>query len=159
MILFALCLLAIVACDAGQPAQGSGDTPTAGASSSPAAASSSVPGVFFAEQRPGGAYMTSEIRGELLLDGDGCLRVRSAGGRDAVVWPAGYEPDIGGGELRVLDGEGRTVARVSGTVYMGGGEIGISDNGAVDDRAERELRERCPGRYWIAAPPVRMPRP
>ncbi len=123
----------------------------------PAGASSSVPGVFFAAQRPGGAYMTSEIRGELLLDGDGCLRVRSAGGRDAVVWPAGFEPDIGGGEVRVLDGEGRTVARVGGAVYMGGGETGISDNGAVDDRTERELRERCPGPYWIAAPPVSIP--
>ena len=103
--------------------------------------------------------MLSEVRGKLVIDDRGCLRVRHTGGSPAVVWPAGFEPEVGSDGMRVLDGEGRVAARVDEAVRMGGGETGISENGAVDDWTERELRERCPGRYWIAAPPVRMPRP
>jgi hypothetical protein len=137
--------LLVAACGAGQPA----DT-------RPTEAPSTVPRVFFAERRPGGGDMLSEVRGELVLDGRGCLRVRSGGDSDAVVWPAGFEHNERGGEVRVLDRGGRVTARVGETISMGGGESAISGNGAVDERTERGLRERCPGTYWIAAPPVRM---
>ena len=138
----------LAACDTGRPTN-----------TSPTEPSPAVPEMFFAERQPGGADMLSEIRGKLVIDDQGCLRVRHAGGSPAVVWPAGFEPKVGSDGMRVLDGEGRVAARVDEAVRMGGGETGISDNGAVDDRTERELRKSCPGPYWIAAPPVRMPRP
>ena len=144
------CDLLAAACGAG-PAQHA-NTPTT-------TASSADPGVFFAERLPGGGDMLSEVRGKLIPDDRGCLRVRSVGGSYAVVWPAGFESDRGGGGVRVLDRGCRVAARGGKAVHMGGGESPISGNGAVDERTERELRERCPGTYWIAAPPVGMPGP
>ncbi len=91
---------------------------------------------------------------------EGCLRVRSGSGSHVVVWPAGFELDEEDGEeVRILDSEGRVVARVGEAVYMGGGESPISDNEAVDERTKQQLQERCPGMYWISAPSVRIPEP
>jgi hypothetical protein len=70
-----------------------------------------------------------------------------------------FKLDKADGEVRVLNSKGRVVARVGEAVYMGGGESPISGNEAVDERTKQELQERCPGRYWIAAPPVRIPGP
>jgi hypothetical protein len=159
MILYALCLLALVSCEAEQPAQSSGETPTARASSSPAGASSRVSGVFFAERRPGGEYMLSEIRGELVLDERGCLRVRHQGYSPVIVWPSGFEAERSDGGVQILDREGKVVAKVGEVVYMGGGGTPIRGNKAVYERTRRELLERCPASYWVAAPPVQMPRP
>jgi hypothetical protein len=113
--------------------------------------------VFFAERLPGGEDMLSEVRGKLIPDDRGCLRLHSVGNSYAVVWPAGFEPAQGGGGVRVLDRGDRVSARVGKAVHMGGRESLISGNGAVNERTERELRERCPGTYWVAAPPVGMP--
>ena len=157
--LLTLCLLALVSCEAGQPAQSSGEPQTARASSSPAVASSRVPGVFVAERRPGGEYMLSEIRGELVLDERGCLRVRHRGVSSVIVWPSGFEPERSDGGVRILDREGEVVAKVGEAVYMGGGGTPIRGSEAVDDGTRRELLKRCPGSYWVAATPVRIPRP
>jgi hypothetical protein len=136
----------LAACDAGR------STNTSSTEPSPA-----VPEVFFAERQPGGDDMLSAVRGKLVIDDRGCLRVRHATGSPAVVWPAGFEPEVGSAGMRVLDGEGRVAARVDEAVHMGGGESPISGNGAVDGRTERRLRERCPGTYWIAAPSINIP--
>ena len=160
MILLALCLLALVACDAEQPAQGSGETPTPRASTTPSGASSGVPGVFFAERQTGGGSMLSEIRGELVLDERGCLRVRHQdSGSPAIVWPNGFETERSDGGIRILDREGEVVAKVGKAVYMSGGGTPIRGNEAVDDRTRLELLERCPGGYWVAGSPVLLPRP
>ena len=64
-------------------------------------------------------------RGELALDGKGCLRTTrnaDAGPQDLVpIWPSTSEPDTSGGEVRMLDGE-RVVALVGKVV-----EIGVRD--------------------------------
>jgi hypothetical protein len=133
--------------------------PACAAPGPPTTSTANVPEVSFAERQPGGEHLLSEIRGELILDDEGCLRVRTrSGARDVVVWPADFKADEADGEVRVLDSQGRVVARVGEAVYMGGGESPVSDNEAVDERTRQELRERCPGTYWIAAPPVRIPR-
>ncbi len=80
--------------------------------------------------------MLSEIRGELLLDERGCLRVRHQGGGSPVIlWPSGFEAERSDAGVRVLDREGKVVARVGEAVYMGGGGTPIRGNKAVDDRA------------------------
>lgn len=156
---FALAAVSLAAaCGGDTPAQGPDESATTKASGPTAGASSDVPGVFFAERRPGGEDMLSEIRGELVLDERGCLRVRYRGGSSVIVWPTGFEPDRADGEVRVLDREGKVVARVGEAVDMGGGETPIQGNKAVDDRTRQELLKRCPGAYWVAAPPVRIPR-
>jgi len=58
--------------------------------------------------------MTSRIRGRLTLDGEGCLHVKDPEYRtDSVpVWPAGFEVDAAGGEVRLLRGNGKISGRV-----------------------------------------------
>ncbi len=104
--------------------------------------------------------MLAEIRGELILDERGCLRVRhQGGGSPVIVWPSGFEAERSDGGVRILDREGKVVAKVGEAVYMGGGGTPIRGNKAVDDRTRRELLRRCPGSYWVAGSPVQMPRP
>jgi ABC-type glycerol-3-phosphate transport system substrate-binding protein len=75
-----LALLAAVsltaACGGGTTAQGSNETRTTRASAPATTTSSAVPEALFAERQPGGEDMMAEIRGELILDDEGCLRVR-----------------------------------------------------------------------------------
>lgn len=144
--------------EAKTPAQGTSAPPATKPSGASLASTSEVPKVLFAERRPGGGDMLAEIRGELVLDERGCLRVRYRGGSSVIVWPTGFEPERADGEVRVLDREGKVVAKVGEAVYMGGGGSPIRGNKAVDDRTRQRLLERCPGSYWIAAPPVRIPR-
>jgi hypothetical protein len=112
--------------------------------------------VFFPKQpQKTNAYMMAEFRGELLLDERGCLRVRWPGHGSVVpVWPPGFEAEASGGHVSVLDGRGRIVGRVGEPIYMGGGEV--PPEGGNDQEMVRELRERCPGNYWLAAPEVRI---
>ena len=102
--------------------------------------------------------MMSETSGELVLDDEGCLRVKTAPrGPGAIpVWPAVFELDESGGEVSVLDEEGRVVARVGERVYMGGGEIPRDQIELANERMRRELFERCPGDYWIVGSEVKM---
>jgi hypothetical protein len=146
------CLVLGAACGTGPTAEGADVTKTTGPSSA-------IPGVFFAQRPPGGADMLAEIRGELVLDERGCLRVRHRGGSSVTVWPSGFELERSDGGVRILDREGEVVAKVGEAVYMGGGGTPIRGNEAVDDGTRRELLKRCPGSYWVAATPVRIPRP
>ena len=97
--------------------------------------------------------MTAGIRGKLVLDDRGCLRVKDPADRVSVVpvWPAPFELDTEGEDVRVLDASGRVVAQVGREVYMSGGEVGRSLEG------KRQLQERCPGVYWIIGTEVRIP--
>jgi hypothetical protein len=107
------------------------------------------------EGRPGGLAVNS---GELVLDEKGCLRLPTReGGHSAIVpvWPPDFELKSSGGEIRVLNGRGRVVARVGERVLMGGNPLDgpIKARYLVGGQATaRELRERCPGGYWVAAP-------
>jgi hypothetical protein len=100
----------------------------------------------------------AETSGELVLDDEGCLRVKATPKDPGTtpVWPAGYGLDATGGEVRILDEEGRVVAKVGERVYVGGGETPKDHVTLADERTERELFERCPGEYWIVGSEVRM---
>lgn len=99
-----------------------------------------------------------------MLDEEGCIRID--GGADTpdtlLLWPSYFKLSAEGGELRILDGDGDFVARVGGRIDTGGGEMQHGETtpretfqalrrGLGEDMA-RELRERCPGPYWLVGP-------
>ncbi len=112
--------------------------------------------VFFPVRQPSvNGYMMALIRGKLVLDEEGCLRLGGEGGSLVPVWPPSFGLEASGGEVRVLNGKSRVVARVGDRVVIGGGEAPPAERlPAVDERTKRELQERCPGQYWLAAPDV-----
>jgi hypothetical protein len=114
--------------------------------------------VFFPQQRPGGEAMMAEMSGKLVLDDEGCLRVEEHPGHaDTVpIWPANYELDASGGEVRVLDEEGGVAVRVGEEVYMGGGGVPKDRVTLANERMSKELFERCPGEYWVVGSEVRV---
>lgn len=121
--------------------------------------------VLFPQQKPSdGLPMSAGITGELVLDEEGCIRIDSGGALpDSLpLWPSYFELSARGDEIRILDGEGDFVARVGGEIDTGGGEmqhgettpretLRVLRRGVGEDMA-RELRERCPGPYWIVGP-------
>jgi hypothetical protein len=111
------------------------------------------PEVFLARQAPDpDGFATALISGELVLEGRGCLRIaRQRGPSPVPVWPSGYEARVEGDEVRVVNGRGRTVARVGEGIRAGGGEAeSLNELGAVEREEAREIQERCPsGKYWL----------
>ena len=132
--------LAATACGAGPGAQDQATT-----------ASSPPVEVFFPKRREVNFGYDELQSGELVRDAAGCLRVRYKGGNVVPLWPPDLEPSVKGDEVRVLDGEGRVVARVGAKISMGGG--GIREDALtgeiLDQRTKRELLERCPGAYYL----------
>ncbi len=118
------------------------------------AASSRPSEVFFPQVRKGlDGGPDAGMGGKLFVDEKGCLRLDPGRGASWVpVWPAGLELETGGGKARIVNGEGRVVAEVGKEVFMGGGQIGLPED-VVGPRTARELRDRCPGDYWIAVAP------
>ncbi len=100
------------------------------------------------------AIPTGLDSGVLSVDERGCLRMQSrvpGGPPFAPVWPPGYSLDAAGdGPARILDGQGRAVARVGDEVRAGGGPASSLEAVVdADERRLRGIRERCPGTYFI----------
>jgi len=119
---------------------------------------SSAAGAFFPKQRPDPiGYPDARGSGRLVVDEAGCLRMKA--GEDDLgrvpLGPSGFELDITGGNIRVLDGNGRVAARVGEEVVMAGGDVpreALEGNNVLDERTKRLLFERCPGPYFLASP-------
>lgn len=121
--------------------------------------------VFFPKLKPSdGLPPSARISGELVLDEEGCLRIDEGGAAPATLplWPSYFELSAEGDDIHVLDGRGDLVARVGGEIVTGGGEIQQGETtpretfqalrGAVGQNTARQLRERCPGPYWLVGP-------
>jgi hypothetical protein len=124
-----------------------------------AGASGGGPEAFLARQLPGGDFATALTRGELVLDGRGCLALDDRPAPPLVpVWPSGFEARVEGGEVRVVNGAGKTVSRVGEGIVAGGGEVpSLDDLGAVQKEQAREIQERCPSKsYWLVGGGVRV---
>ena len=117
------------------------------------------PEVFLAHQAPDpDGFATALIGGELVLEGRGCLRIaRQRGPSPVPVWPSGYGARVEGDEVRVVNGRGRTVARVGERIRAGGGEVSsLNELNAVEREEAREIQERCAsGRHWLGAAAVK----
>lgn len=115
------------------------------------------PEVFFPKQLSGPVdVMTSLTRGDLTLDGKGCLHVEEPKyNTDSVpVWPAGFGVNTSGDEVRVLDEDGRILGEVGQRIKLGGGEISekaLDGNDLMEKPLLGELLERCPGDYWLVS--------
>jgi hypothetical protein len=144
--------LAAAACGEGPAAQDPETTSSAGPTTE---------WVFFPTQRPAKFGYEELQSGELIRDAEGCLRVRYQAGTVVPLWPPGYEPSVGGDEVRVLDAEGRVVGRVGEMITMGAGGIreeALTED-VLDQRTKRELLERCQGTYFLVQEgTVRMPK-
>lgn len=105
--------------------------------------------VFISMKISPDASMSALFEGPVLADEDGCLRLDSPDAH-TVVWPKGYDFDVAGGTIRILDAEGAVVGRVGEDFSLGGGEVTSLHEGLGFTDADRELAEtHCPGRYWI----------
>lgn len=145
-------VLGAAACAGGPETEGAG-------TANRTEASSGGPGVFLARQVPDPkGFATSLIRGKLVLDDRGCFLVDGAGASLVPVWPFRYEARVEGDEVRVVNGRGRTVARVGERIRAGGGEVSsLNDLGAVEREEAREIQERCPSKtYWLVGGGVRI---
>ena len=121
--------------------------------------------MFFPTLRPRASGAPDSLGiGTLIVDGRGCLRLRSVGeGSATPLWPPGFELRTGNGGVRVLDARGRLRAKVGERVRLGGGYTKRSILEQIDDplqgMAARELYERCPGSYFLTQEEgTRMPR-
>ena len=87
--------------------------------------------------------------GRLVVDDEGCLRLRDGVGPTVPLWPPSYELDSGDDTVRVLDADGAVVARVGKEASLGGGIDDSMVRRRVGNRTARELLERCPGSYFL----------
>lgn len=144
------------ACGAQPSAEGSSATPGPAAATAPETTAVSELGgdvVFLNQSESVDHIPTSMGGGELAVDGKGCLRMGPQGDRRpnfVPVWPPDYSLDAGGERMRILDGEGWVVARVGDEIRVGGGPASSLEAVVdVDEQQGREIRERCPGSYFI----------
>lgn len=91
-----------------------------------------------------------------MVDDQGCLRLideRNKANYSYLVWPPDFGMNFEGGKVRILNGEGRVVAREGKEILVGGG-------GAAFSGVERQsLPDECrQGPYWQASPEVSVVR-
>lgn len=90
--------------------------------------------------------MEAQLFGTLIVDGP-CLLVDSAEGdvQYQPIWPPGYEINMAGSPIEILDEQGSVAARVGDSVYLSGGEVPQSEGDSV-----------CPQRHWIVGDTVEV---
>lgn len=111
-------------------------------------------GVFFPTAE-GDARPDALIRGTLVAE-RGCLFVRHAGGRRALVlWHEDNQVRRGSdGALEVADEAGGSVARTGNRISLGGGFVGEApgDTEFAESLIDEPIPERCRADgYWLAA--------
>lgn len=102
--------------------------------------------IYFPRQAPAVAGMDALLEGTLVLDDNGCLRVKyenvSLAEAPIVIWHYDFALTVDGETITVLNGEGEPVGRVGEWTRLGGG-------GGGSTLAAPEMPEACPGPYWI----------
>ena len=89
--------------------------------------------------------MEALLEGELMLE-NGCLRAKKMNGTDyLLIWPPGFKLRVDGGEVRISDNTGISLA-VGEEVRIGGGEVPLP---FVQILVEQPLPRDCTGPYWI----------
>ena len=95
-------------------------------------------------------YPTALGRGWLALD-DNCLRLKPFyffGKGVLLIWPYGYSLETESKEIRILDNDGRVVARVGHWIKVGGGEVPLE---IVEKYIGKPLSDNCTGPYWLVS--------
>ena len=86
------------------------------------------------------SFMEALLIGRLEVE-NGCLLAFQEGSDQpiTIVWQADYFLHNNEGSIEMLDREGKVVARVGETIYLGGGEVG----GIEDDQLRAPMPEHC----------------
>lgn len=107
--------------------------------------------IFIVESQLPGAYYDAMVRGRLVRDGAGCLRLDGAGAL-TVIWPLGSTIEIRNGEIYVLNREGQQLAKVGDQTELGGRHSDTIDRVYLSERDRHLALNHCPGEYWLAQP-------
>lgn len=102
------------------------------------------------------AYPDALFQGEVAADAAGCLRLQYPEGDEGVtaVWPEGYELRNASTSPRIVNAAGETVGTLGESFEFGGGQVHELTEALGFTDADRELAAaRCPGLYWVVAPP------
>ena len=86
------------------------------------------------------SFMEALLIGRLEVE-NGCLLAFQEGSDQpiTIVWQTDYFLHNNEGSIEMLDREGKVVARVGETIYLGGGEVG----GIEDDQLQAPMPEHC----------------
>ena len=86
------------------------------------------------------SFMEALLIGRLEVE-NGCLLAYQKGSDQpiTIVWQTDYFLNNSEGSIEMLDRDGKVVARVGETIYLGGGEIG----GIEDDQLQAPMPEHC----------------
>jgi hypothetical protein len=107
--------------------------------------------VFFPTQKESGlAQMELLARGWLVYQ-DGCLRVKPFfyfGKSELIIWPYGYGYEVAGREVRVLNRDGKVVARSGHWIRYGGGPAANMDIVKIY-MGETIDEDKYPGPYFL----------
>lgn len=99
--------------------------------------------IYFPKQAPALVYHEGEFEGVLALDENGCLRIESEWlEAPLVIWQHDHSLHLADGEVEILDGNERVVARVGAPLRGGGGMV------TTVHIPEMPL-DACPGPYWL----------
>jgi hypothetical protein len=86
------------------------------------------------------SFMEALLIGRLEVE-NGCLLAYQEGSDRpiTIVWQTDYFLNNNAGSIEMLDRDGKVVARVGETIYLGGGEIGRIE----DDKLQAPIPEHC----------------
>jgi hypothetical protein len=115
------------------------------------------PGIYFPRQSEAQlAKMAALLIGTLVLDEQGCLRVKteSLKAQPLVIWPYDFTVNKDGGAVMIRDGKGQIIGLVGEEIQLGGGEIPAE---AFEKRLREPLPKACPGPYWFTGDVVVTP--
>jgi hypothetical protein len=108
--------------------------------------------VFFPTQKDNGPQMELLGHGWLVyIHGSLCVRPPWFLGRSTlIIWPHDYSYEVNGLEVRVLNGDGKVVARSGHWITFGGGNAANADH--VNQVTGKTIDEaRYPGPYFISS--------
>jgi hypothetical protein len=109
----------------------------------------SSPVLFFPVQQEGLAQMLILAKGKLVVE-NGCLRLKPIIGHSRLlIWPYGYSLHTEGKIIEVVNGDGKTVARVGDTIKVGGGPAVSAE--IVEIYTGKQPPDECPGLYWLVS--------
>ena len=108
-----------------------------------------APVLFLTQATAGGPVMEALYTGRVAIDGRGCLVLDDSEGREAIIWPFGFQIRSDKQSLTIHDADGAEVLGVGELTRFGGGFVSDLPAGLLRPDMRRAAVERCPGGYWV----------
>ncbi len=97
---------------------------------------------FPVQAAPTEYIMLAPLRGELVIDNNGYLRVK----RDLILWPYGFSVKTADTEVQIVDDEGKIVGCVGQYISLCGGYV---PDFWAEEKLGHPLPEGCEGPYFL----------